>query len=1003
MGVLISFDKMTMNWLNEGTGFGQSQLYDGSSVFADGYEDPTYMTFRIEFGGWGASTSSIATFREMQRSNGHSSNEIRRVYSFNYDDYPQGLLDLNFAKGTIESGPYDAFVNQGTYNAYNWLLNRNEDNRAAYLKTFIEGIYEIQRQYPYIFQEISGLDALSEMDPKRGTRLGNDVTITLKCIEGLSRKIYTLMQCYAKAAWDAEYQRWILPENYRQFKMIIYVFERRVFHSARQWQESQQKSDESSDTKKNFGSQLVDFLLGGTSYSAYGPVSDSPTTMAVHSVNTLLPVMAYECNLCEFVINSFGGPGDVAANWNSMEPNNATIAIKVKNVRTYYKNGLLEGQLASMVIGDMVTAAERDYDPDGSDPMQPGDYAYISAYLDRSTIYQDDIGPDTRPGFGGGGAGSADPNSLKGAFDSMVNSWKNVFGIKSNGTGDSGTVPGFYAQQRDAYMQADDLTKYRNENWWSNMIVNGPPPRGSFWQKLWNVIKAGTQHVRIPPGYNASLTGMYNNILDYINYNNTLAGAYMSYATRDNNPSATDTALVKAGALSIPDGGEYKYKSAATAWSNKGEDDVENDTRLSKMTTVYDTIRAENDENTKPMDSLVDEHKNMLDDFYAQGAQIGDPNMEMGEVEDGYEYDAPDELQEELEDTDIEPQDVMTGKLEYDEYVYPNKELSGLDAGVPVPAQPVMGQLEPGIAPPPMSMDGKYEYDEYKYPSESLDSMEPGVYEPVLIGGDIDDSEGFTHEESPVYELDTVAGGIEVVDKNGDIGTLFTVERPELAGTKAGNIVLDADDTMKIISGATSQQDMQFTTIDTTFSNVEKMIGELAKDSGSLVGLEKDSLSGNITTEQMLASLAYDAESLKQEAAAHIAELQSKLKSESAEVIRSADKLEVSKALTASDLDKNFIEVPPAVVSQLEDNLALFSIPRPELGSMSLQTMVSLEKGLTDALLNTSALVEVMHMTKDKSMATDLDGGPDKSTMNEGKVSRPAPRTTKNGTDLIGE
>jgi hypothetical protein len=44
-------------------------------------------------------------------------------------------------------------------------------------------------------------------------------------------KIRTLMELYKKAAWDEVYQRWILPENYRQFKLIIYVFERRTFHS----------------------------------------------------------------------------------------------------------------------------------------------------------------------------------------------------------------------------------------------------------------------------------------------------------------------------------------------------------------------------------------------------------------------------------------------------------------------------------------------------------------------------------------------------------------------------------------------------------------------------------------------------------------------------------------------------------------------------------------------------------------------------------------------------
>jgi hypothetical protein len=54
----------------------------------------------------------------------------------------------------------------------------------------------------------------------------------VECWEGLDLKIRTLMEFYRKAAWDDVYQRWILPENMRQFKMIIYVFERRTFQEA---------------------------------------------------------------------------------------------------------------------------------------------------------------------------------------------------------------------------------------------------------------------------------------------------------------------------------------------------------------------------------------------------------------------------------------------------------------------------------------------------------------------------------------------------------------------------------------------------------------------------------------------------------------------------------------------------------------------------------------------------------------------------------------------------
>jgi hypothetical protein len=68
-----------------------------------------------------------------------------------YDDLPMGLLDPNFIDAADMKYTSYAFNHQSVYNAYNYLLNRNEDTRAAYIKNFIIGLYEIQHSYPYVF------------------------------------------------------------------------------------------------------------------------------------------------------------------------------------------------------------------------------------------------------------------------------------------------------------------------------------------------------------------------------------------------------------------------------------------------------------------------------------------------------------------------------------------------------------------------------------------------------------------------------------------------------------------------------------------------------------------------------------------------------------------------------------------------------------------------------------------------------------------------------------
>ena len=76
----------------------------------------------------------------------------------NYDVMPMGLLDLNFLSD------FKNFNKQETYNAYNYLMNRNEDRRAEYIKDFVEGLYAVQRDFPYIFQKISGINKLEAFE-----------------------------------------------------------------------------------------------------------------------------------------------------------------------------------------------------------------------------------------------------------------------------------------------------------------------------------------------------------------------------------------------------------------------------------------------------------------------------------------------------------------------------------------------------------------------------------------------------------------------------------------------------------------------------------------------------------------------------------------------------------------------------------------------------------------------------------------------------------------------
>ena len=257
-----------------------------NSVFTPGFEDPTYLMFKVEFGDWGYSLLDLNTISIQQ-----STSKFSNVYYEDYDAFPMGLLDRNFLDF---NGSVNWSTDNKTYNTYNYLMNRNEDARASYIKQFIDGLFVIQKDMPYLFQKISGLEKLQDFDATKGIRL-KDAKITLECIEGIDLKIRTLLQLYRKAAYDDVWQRWVLPDIYRYFKMIIYVFDRRILQTG----------------VGTYSLEQNDF-----------------------------PIYALECGPCEIDIESTF-ENEFSSAYSEQKNSSTKIVISVKNVKTYFANGLL--------------------------------------------------------------------------------------------------------------------------------------------------------------------------------------------------------------------------------------------------------------------------------------------------------------------------------------------------------------------------------------------------------------------------------------------------------------------------------------------------------------------------------------------------------------------------------------------------------------------------------------------------------------------------------------
>ena len=319
-------------------------------VFSRIFDEPTYLTFRIEFD---FSKDLIQNNASTSDSNG----SIIGADAFNY--MPEPLLSLN------DSGK--------SYSTYKYLLSAlGEERRAAYVKQFVKSLEDIQYNYPFYFTSITGLDSLARIKPEKGIRLldGDNNKLTIKCLEGLDQKITQLMQLYRKAAWDDVYQRWILPDMMRFFTMRIYVSEMKLFHTM------------SKASNKNKGAFVVDFssdvsryarsrdqltssgnLLGGLNnflnsaaaissnmlgdgstitkvLSGANSITETVDTvlnsirgdmfLCDNAINDIMPTMCFECHMCEFDIEStLSHLGNLSSSKNGTSAAEPSITIKV--------------------------------------------------------------------------------------------------------------------------------------------------------------------------------------------------------------------------------------------------------------------------------------------------------------------------------------------------------------------------------------------------------------------------------------------------------------------------------------------------------------------------------------------------------------------------------------------------------------------------------------------------------------------------------------------------
>ena len=314
------------------------------NFFARAFDEPTYLSFRIEFM---FNDTEMAIRNTAYNNQGINDSAIRTAfYGQMYDYMPEPLLNDFFTrdeKGAMK--PTDTSVGI-LYSTENYLdINLGDHGRAILLHTFKRALKDIQENFPYYFTSLSGIDTITSINPGEGVRVKEGV-ITLECMEGLDLKITQILQLYRKIVWDDVYQRWILPDMMRYFGMRIYISEIRLFSDVKNengtvgtWDFSKEayrnmtyngqvdesggsflelvKNDPNMLTKSTAVSQSflgtksiitkdLNYTSGtvNTRLGVYESITGALNQLEYcnNAINEVMPTLCFECHMCEFDI-----------------------------------------------------------------------------------------------------------------------------------------------------------------------------------------------------------------------------------------------------------------------------------------------------------------------------------------------------------------------------------------------------------------------------------------------------------------------------------------------------------------------------------------------------------------------------------------------------------------------------------------------------------------------------------------------------------------------------
>ena len=157
------------------------------STFMDAFDEPTYLTFALDF--------------NMEPIPGRAPADESLLWNSPLFDQDHGAI--------------------------NFLINREYAPQADGLVTFREILRYLTFQAPWYFQEITGLDKLyaAATDLSGKSLRGGGISLGIKTLEAIDLRINELAGLYRNSVYDTKYRRERVPDNLRWFSVDVYIAE----------------------------------------------------------------------------------------------------------------------------------------------------------------------------------------------------------------------------------------------------------------------------------------------------------------------------------------------------------------------------------------------------------------------------------------------------------------------------------------------------------------------------------------------------------------------------------------------------------------------------------------------------------------------------------------------------------------------------------------------------------------------------------------------------------